>query len=564
MLYCASGLTRAATTFVALLVAASASAVPPEQDPFRLQLFSTVDRAAVEVGGVLEIDVEALAVPVSEAARAALAEAFEAFDPAAHLGAGFEVVRTSRATRRSTGDVDEYRKRVVVRVRDAALREVPALRLDVVTGGRTWTYTTRPHPVRSFRWNGAVSGAGRSVVAVTAEGTVDGIPFERIGSAFLVGDDALVTAYHVVVAARRLRVRLPDGREVRVSRAWALDPTRDVAVLHLDAEAARASGLRPLVVAPSEARGPISFTAGWPDRAQVRTVAARFDDLVLDGQRFRVAANAVRPGDSGGPLLDETGRVLGVVVSGRATDGGSDLLHETICLATDPAEALGRYGRAEAPVSLRSALRAAAASEPAAQAHEAVGAIQFPVQRAEADRRLHVTSLLDALRQAPNDPALQFLAGTALEEAGEARLAAGALDASRRGGYVPAAYSLAHHLLHQGRLRAAADLFAEVAGEGPYARLGAYGQAQALVALGRTTEAEAALQTVLDHEPRFAPALYLLGLVRLSQGREAEARALVVRLGERREWANALRMPIEAPSLRPPAIDPLPRAAVEW
>ncbi|MEM1118013.1 MAG: trypsin-like peptidase domain-containing protein [Bacteroidota bacterium] len=545
-----------------LALAASGAHAEAAHDPLRLQLFGTVDRQAVEVGGLLEINIEALAVPATEAAREALADAMAALDVADRLGAGFAVVRTSRLMHRRTDGVDEYQRRIVVRVLDLEAREIPPVRLDVALGSQARTYQTRPIPIQPYVRTEAVREAGRSVVAITAEGTLDGIRFERIGSAFLVGDDALVTAYHVVVAASRVRVTLPDGRTARVRRAWALDPTRDVAVLHLDAEVARDAGLRPLVVAPPAASGAVSMTAGWPGRERAETVARRYDDLVLGGQRLRVAANAVRPGDSGGPLLDGQGRVLGVVISGRSTGGAADLLDATICLAANPVPALGRYRDAERPVALRSALRRAAASVPAARAHEAVGAITFPVQREGADRRVHVASLLDALRQAPGDPVLQFLAGSVLEEVGEDRLAAGALDASRRAGYAPAAYSLAHHLMDQGRHYSAAQLFGEMSASGPYATLASFGRAQALVALGRPNEAEASLEAVLDHDPRFAPALYLLGLVRLAQGREAEARALVVRLRTRPEWASALQTPIDAPSLRPPALQPHPRVAL--
>jgi hypothetical protein len=127
---------------------------------------------------------------------------------------------------------------------------------------------------------------------------------------------------------------------------------------------------------------------------------------------------------------------------------------------------------------------------------------------------------------------------------------------------VPAGYALGHHLLDRGRLRLAADVFTETASDGAYRRLAAFGQAQALVGMGRYVEAEAALATVLDHDARFAPALLLLGLVRLAQGREAEARALAVRLADRPGWAEALWVPIGAEGLRPPRVRPLPRATL--
>ena len=544
-----------------LLAAALALPAAAAEDPLRLQLFSGVDREAVEVGGMVELDLEALAVPRDVEARDALVEAFEAWDVATQLGPGFAVLRSGEALVRESDGVVELQRRVIVRLLDKAVEAVPALGLDVALRGRTWRHATRAHPIRPYVTDGA-RRAEASVVKVTAEGELDGVPFERIGSAFAVGDDALVTAYHVVVGARRVRVRLPDGRELRLGRAWALDPVRDVAVLRLPAEVARRSGLRPLVIAPEAARGDVAFTAGWPGDEQRPTVAPRFDDLVLDGQRVRVAANAVRPGDSGGPLLDADGRVLGVVVSGRQLNPSGDLLREAICLASDPAPALALYGAAEEATRLGRALDAAADAHAAARAHAAVGAIQVPARRAGAGRASHVALLREALRQAPDDAVLQYTAGMVLEEVGEVRLAAGALEASRRAGYVPAAYSLAHHLLRRGRLGTAAELFAETARDGAYRRLGAFGQAQALVGMGRYEEAEAALAAVLDHDARFAPALYLLGIVRLAQGRVEEARALTVRLETRPGWAASLRLPVEAEALRPPTLLPMPRVAL--
>lgn len=540
-----------------LAVAASASAAT---DPIRLQLFSGIDREAVEVGGLLQVNLEALAVPETAAAAEALAVAFETWDVGEQLGPAFAVVRRGESLVRWTGDVVEHQRRVVVRVLTAA-EEVPVLRLEVPVGSRTWTYETRPAPMWSFATDDAAESAGRSVLSVTAEGTLGDVGFERIGSAFVVGGDALVTAYHVVVGARRVRVRLPSGREVRLGDAWVLDPARDVAILYLAKETLQSEGLQPLVVAPSASGGSTSFTAGWPSGQQRQTVAPRYADLAFGGQRLRVSGNAVRPGDSGGPMLDDAGRVLGVVVSGRGTDGARDLLGETICLASDIGPALRQYQAAEAPVALRRALAAAHEAMPSARAHAAAGAIQIPVRRSAAARGRHISRLREALRQAPDDPILQYVAGTALEDAGEEQLAAFAYASAQRAGYAPAGYSLAYHRLSEGDLVEAAELFRQTAAVGPYRRLGAFGEAKALVELGRYDAAERALLTVLDYDARFAPALYLLGIVRLSQGRDAEARALSVRLATRPEWAAALRLPVEAEAMRPPHLRPLPRLA---
>ena len=547
---------RLPTALLLLGLAAALLAPSAAADPVRLTLFSAVDREAVEVGGLVQVNVEALAVPESAAAGRALAAAFATWDVAGQVGPGFEVVRFTPMQRRDTDGVVELQRRLVLRVLQRT-GAVPALRFTVGVGGQAWAYETRAHPVETYGGADRPSAAGASVVAVTAEGEIDGAAFQRIGSAFLVGDDALVTAFHVVVGARRVRVALPGG-DVWVDRVWALDPERDVAVLHLPAEHARRAGLRPLAVAPEGAPGSVAFTSGWPGRERRPTAAARFSDLALDGQRLRVSANAVRPGDSGGPLLDEDGRVLGVVVSGRSPTGDPDLLRASICVAADPALALRRYRLADRSVPLGRALDRAVHAVPSALAHHVAGALAVPAVRGRPDLAL----LRSALRDAPQDPALLYLAGTVLEEAGEERLAAGAFQAAHRAGYVPAGYSLAHHLLRAGRHADAADLFAEAARGGAYRRLGAYGQARALVALGRYGQAEGPLLDVLDHDPRFGPALYLLGMVRLAQGRVPEARALAVRLGADARWAGALDLPLRSEGLRPPSLEPLPRVAL--
>ena len=544
---------------LALLLAVAAALPSAAQDRLSLQLFSGVDREAVAEGGDLWLTVEALAVPADAEAARALRAAFARWDLARQLGDGFEVAQAEADGSRVTGEVVELRRRVRLRVGDGAAG-VPALRLDVALGERTVSRATRPHPVRVYAASGALETAARSVVSVTAEGTLDGVAFERTGSAFAVGGDALVTAYHVVVGAQHVRVRLPDGREARLDRAWALDPERDVAVLHLGAQAFREAGLVPLVIAPREAGSAVSFTAGWPGPDQRPTAAPRYADLDLGGGRVRMAANAVSPGDSGGPLLDPDGRVLGVVVSGRGETGSDDLLRESICLAADPGPALDRYRQSEASVPLAAAL-AHAQARPAGQAHAAAGTMVLAERRPAIDRDAQVGLLRDALRRAADDAALLFLAGSALERAGDP-LAAGALDAARRRGYVPAGYALGYHLLEHGHLSAASDVFAETARDGAYRRLAAFGQAKALVEMGRYAQAEAALTAVLDHDARFAPALYLLGVVRLAQGRTKEARALAVRLAEQPEWADALRTTIEIEAFRPPVVEPLPRVAL--
>lgn len=555
---------------LALLLATSAS-VAAEGDPYRAEVFSTLDRRAAEVGGLVELNVEVLAVPRSrshgESVVAALGEALPGATEAV------EVARTWPVSHRWRGDVLEVQRRYLLRVRRTGEIEVPSVVVDVRDGeGRTVRLASRAQTLRGFvAWP---ESPIRSVVPIVAEGRDGERQFRRTGSAWLAAPDALVTAYHVVVGAHRVQAKLPSGRTVTLGRVWSLDPERDVAVLHVDPRETARADMQALVIAPDEVppSGAVAFTVGWPltgnvspdtdgfDRYQLRTAAAHFAGIGPEGARLRVSANAVRPGDSGGPLLDVQGRVLGVVVSGRSTSGEADLLREDVCLASDPVPAL-RARRAR-PTRLAGALRDAAESAPSARAYAAATRLTGPLSRYVRDPSRDRAVLLEATQQAPRDAALQFLAGTVLEALGDDHAAARAYRGAYAEGYFPAAYSLAHYHLDTGDPSRAADLFAEVRRTAPYAHLGAMGHARALAELNRWPETELALREVLDHDPRFAPALYLLGVAHLAQGHEAEAEALVTRLDSRPAWAASLRMLLRHDVLRPTALQPLARAEI--
>jgi S1-C subfamily serine protease len=154
-----------------------------------------------------------------------------------------------------------------------------------------------------------------ALVARAATGVV-GIDVDRgQGSGVVLSADGYVlTNAHVARTTGRLRIRLPGGRSVEGRRVGA-DPRTDLAVVRGDT-----TGLRPLALAegPPEV-GQIVVAIGNPlgfDRSvSLGVVSALFRDLpsragVLEGLIQTDAA--VNPGNSGGPLLDVEGRVVGI------------------------------------------------------------------------------------------------------------------------------------------------------------------------------------------------------------------------------------------------------------
>ncbi len=532
-------------------------------DAPRVQVFASLSRDIVAVGETFILEAEAVVTPVCSGAGSPGECEGVTLEVEAE-GGEFEVVRTEpvQAERGTVAGVEVavLTRRFTLRPLREGTLAVPAVR---VRAGAVQT-ATEPRTLRVYAGAERFYEAARSVLAVVAEGD----EFTRIGSAFLVADDALVTAYHVVVGTERVRVQLPGGKRVTTAKVWAVDPVRDIAVLHVEPRAMRRADVRPLALAPAHEHGgagEAAFTAGWPEGVQQPGVGLRYPDLhPFDGETIWVSSNRVRPGDSGGALLDRQGRVLGVVTSGRTAEG-LDAFAEDVCLATDPRRALALRLRRDRPYGLRTALEvhARAGARAHARVLELATSLTLATGWRAGERDRHEQALRLVADEAPRDPALQFLLGSTLDRIGDRHRAAEAYRAALDGdaSYFPAAYALGYHYLRTGDFAAAHALFEQMQPT-PYAALAALGLARIYTAQLRYAEAEAALREVLRRDHHFAPALYLLGYCLLAQGRTAEAGGLTLQL-ERvdRQWAERLRLHVEQPIFQPVALATVPPVA---
>ncbi|MBS0364010.1 MAG: trypsin-like peptidase domain-containing protein [Proteobacteria bacterium] len=140
------------------------------------------------------------------------------------------------------------------------------------------------------------------------------------GSGFLISDDGyLLTNHHVVGTAKVVKVKWADGTE-SVGQVIRSDPHRDVALVKADAGARLALGLRHSEVQ----QGETVFAIGSPlgDRFQ-NTMSKGIVSALRNQQGLSYIQSdvMVNHGSSGGPLLDEAGRVIGLTSSGQVING---------------------------------------------------------------------------------------------------------------------------------------------------------------------------------------------------------------------------------------------------
>lgn len=165
---------------------------------------------------------------------------------------------------------------------------------------------------------GVAERLGPAVVAVEIRrGKLRGA--DGAGSAVVITPDGyLLSNHHVVDGAREVRVRAPAG-DATVARVVGSDAATDLALLHADpvAMAAPAPGelaaapVRPgqLVVAIGNPLGFSSTVSAGVVSALGRSLRGK-DGRLIDGIVQHTAP--LNPGNSGGPLADSQGRIVGI------------------------------------------------------------------------------------------------------------------------------------------------------------------------------------------------------------------------------------------------------------
>ena len=194
-------------------------------------------------------------------------------------------------------------------------------------------------------------------------------PHEGSGSGFVYDTgDHVITNYHVVEGATRIMVTFSDGT-ARLATLTGADPSTDLAILQVDVPA----GIQPVQLGESGYLrvGQRAIAIGNPFGRFHRTLTVGVISALgrtIETDEGNVLRNmiqtdaAINRGNSGGPLLDSQGRVIGVNSAIYTPSGGSvgvglaipvDTLHRVVPVLLEdgyyPYPWLGAFGYSITP-----------------------------------------------------------------------------------------------------------------------------------------------------------------------------------------------------------------------
>ena len=153
--------------------------------------------------------------------------------------------------------------------------------------------------------------ARRSVVRVRNTGCGE----LSVGSAWLADDGRMVSNQHVVEGVRGLEMSTWDGRDLAVSSieaATSADVSRVVATWPQSADL-KPMAIRTTRVEPGERIAILGYPEGGELAVSTGVALEYATDPNLAPREILKLTNVVKPGNSGGPAVDQLGQVVGVV-----------------------------------------------------------------------------------------------------------------------------------------------------------------------------------------------------------------------------------------------------------
>lgn len=169
-------------------------------------------------------------------------------------------------------------------------------------------------PARVFESRAADPLSPRELAELATPSTVVLRNGGSLGSGFFVKPDLVMTNAHVVAAEREsVEIVFSDGREIE-GRVMSRDTRLDIAVVQVPSASAEPLALGDATGLRTGDRVVFVGTPEGMDFTVHEGIVSHTARRVLGVAYLQIDAN-VNPGNSGGPVLDSTGRVVGIVTA---------------------------------------------------------------------------------------------------------------------------------------------------------------------------------------------------------------------------------------------------------
>lgn len=165
----------------------------------------------------------------------------------------------------------------------------------------------------------------------------------QIATAVAVGSDVLATVAHSLAGAETVTLKTASGQEM-TARLIYFDPLKDIALLRLDQPSHEVLTL----AAPVEQSQVTVVTAAVEDGPALKPATIlSLVDATLDGEGERAAirlAADISPGDSGAPVVDDDGAMVGMVFATARGDSVGWAVSSSEIIDAIERESAGRPG----------------------------------------------------------------------------------------------------------------------------------------------------------------------------------------------------------------------------
>ena len=157
------------------------------------------------------------------------------------------------------------------------------------------------------------------IAPCTVEINADGDTFSSTGTgSFIDENGTIITNYHVIESCHTINVTTQDGNVHKVEKVLGFDKERDLAIIKIDSQSGNFIKLKTDKLKTGEKIYTLGSSLGLTGTFSEGIISASTREI--EGLEFIQITAPISSGNSGGPLVDEYGNVIGIT-TGAFTEG---------------------------------------------------------------------------------------------------------------------------------------------------------------------------------------------------------------------------------------------------